>query len=252
VVIHGLGSDHDRPYTRTGAHAALSAGAAVLRIELRGGGADPRGLYHAGLLTDLEAVLASPALQHFKTIHVMGYSLGGHLAMVLGVETTDPRIGRVAALCAPLNLAATQVHIDDRRRSPYRVNVLAGLKASYRVLAERMDVPCPWPVVKRIRTIYDWDERIVVPYFGFGSVERYYATVSAGPKLGELKRDALFVATVQDPMIPVDSLRPYLDAPRLTTRLLESGGHVYFPKNLHLGLGHRLGVEAQVVDWLLG
>lgn len=251
VVIHGLGSDHDRPYVRIGAKAALDAGVAVLRLELRGGGADPQGLYHAGLLSDLDAVLACPALQGFDVIHVMGYSLGGHLAMVLGVEATDPRIGRVAAICAPLDLAVTQRHIDHRRRSAYRHNILVGLKASYKTLADRMAVPCPWSVVKRVRTIYEWDARVVVPHYGFGSVENYYATVSAGPRLDGLQRDALFVATVHDPMIPVDSLRPYLDAPRLTARLLDRGGHVYFPKDVQLGFGDRSGVEAQVVHWLL-
>lgn len=251
VIVHGLGSDHDRPYTRTGARAALDAGAAVLRIELRGGGLDPRGLYHAGLLSDFEAILDSPALRDFSTIHVLGYSLGGHLALTLGVDTDDPRVGRVAALCAPLDLAATQRHIDRRRSLPYRVNVLAGLKASYKVLAQRQAVPAPWSTVRRIQTIRDWDAAIVVPFFGFDSVDDYYAKMSAGPRLGQLKRDALIVATHADPMIPIDTLRPFLEAPRVTARLLHSGGHVYFPKGTHLGFGERLGVEAQCVDWLL-
>lgn len=251
VVVHGLGSDHDRPYTRTGARAALDVGAAVLRIELRGGGLDPRGLYHAGLLSDFEAILDSPALREFSRIHVLGYSLGGHLALTLGVDTDDDRIGRVAALCAPLDLAATQRHIDRRRSLPYRVNVLAGLKASYKMLAARQPVPTPWSTVKRIQTIRAWDAKIVVPFFGFASVDDYYASVSAGPRLGQLKRDALIVMTHADPMVPIDTVRPFLDAPRVTSRVLHSGGHVYFPAGAHLGFGEMLGVEAQSVAWLL-
>lgn len=251
VMVHGLGSDHDRPYLRSGAGAAIDAGAAVLRLALRGAGDTPRALYHAAQLIDLQTVLASPALREYARIHFMGYSLGGHLALWLAVTSDDPRLGRVASLCAPLDLAATQQHIDHPRRIFYRHNLMVGMKTAYRHLVRSGVAEVPWSTVKALRTIRQWDDAIVVPYFGFGSVDNYYATASIGPRLRELKRDALFIATVDDPMIPVESLRPWLDAPRLTSRLLRSGGHVYFPKDAHLGLSDRAGVEAQTVDWLL-
>lgn len=251
VMVHGLGSDHDRPYLRSGTRAAIMAGAAVLRLALRGAGATPRALYHAAQLIDLQTVLASPSLRDYPRVHFMGYSLGGHLALWLAITCDDPRLGRVASFCAPLDLAATQQHIDHPLRLFYRHNLMVGMKTAYRHLVRSGIAEVPWPQVKALRTIRDWDDLIVVPHFGFGSVDRYYATASIGPRLGELKRDALFVATADDPMIPVESLLPWLEAPRLVPRILRSGGHVYFPKDAHLGIGDAPGVEAQAVEWLL-
>lgn len=251
VVVHGLGSDHEQPYARFGTAAACDAGVAVLRLLLRGAGATPRDMYHAALLVDLHTVLASPALRDFERVHFLGYSLGGHLALWLAVTTDDPRVGRVASICAPLDLAAAQRHLDRPRNLLYRFNLMVGMKAAYKHLVRRGTAPVPWDAVKPLRTIRAWDETVVVPHFGFADVDRYYAESSVGPRLTELKRDALFIAATDDPMIPVESLYPWLDAPRLTSRILRSGGHVYFPADAHPGIGDGAGVEAQAVEWLL-
>ncbi|MDX1504009.1 MAG: alpha/beta hydrolase, partial [Thermoanaerobaculia bacterium] len=80
VVVHGLGGCAESFYARRAAAAAEGAGVGCLRLNLRG--ADERGedIYHAGLWSDLAAVVESPAFDGYERLLVLGYSLGGHLA----------------------------------------------------------------------------------------------------------------------------------------------------------------------------
>ncbi|MCA9525516.1 MAG: alpha/beta fold hydrolase [Myxococcales bacterium] len=254
VVVHGLGGDVDRPYVRHAAAAALARGASALRLNLRGADLRSSDFYHAGLTADLHAVLASPALADFDTVHFVGFSLGGHLACRLAAEADDPRVGRLVALCPPLDLAACQRFLDDPWRSLYRYNLLVGLRATYQAAAARGPVPTPWAQVRKVKRLYDWDQLTVVPRFGFASPDAYYAEVSAGPALAHARRPLLIVAVADDPIVPFGlCVAPWLtDLPAcVEVRVLQSGGHVYFPGDAHAGIGDLPGVEHQVVHWLL-
>src|SRR3954470_9914808 len=97
VVIHGLGGAVENHYVVAAASAAERAGLSCLRLSLRG--ADRRGedFYHAGLTADIEAALASPELTRMERIHLVGYSLGGHVTLRFAALSPDRRVTSVAA-----------------------------------------------------------------------------------------------------------------------------------------------------------
>ncbi|MEZ4463799.1 MAG: alpha/beta fold hydrolase [bacterium] len=199
-------------------------------------------------------MLASPALADFEAVHFLGFSLGGHLACRLAAEDGDARIGRLVALCPPLDLAACQQFLDHPARSLYRYNLLVGLRAAYRAAAARGPVPTPWEQVRRVKRLYDWDQLTVVPRFGFASPEAYYQETAAGPTLRHAHRPLLIIAVADDPIVPYrTSVAPWLsDLPAaVEVKVLRSGGHVYFPGDAHAGVGDLPGVEHQAVHWLL-
>lgn len=253
VVVHGLGGDQDRPYVLRLAHAVLTAGASVLRLNLRGADLQTGDFYHAGLTADLHAVLASPALRDFQVVHFIGFSLGGHLAARVAAEASDPRVGRLVALCPPLDLGICQRHLDHPARKVYRENLLVGLRATYQAAAALGPVPTPWERVRHVTRLYDWDQLTVVPRFGFASPEHYYAEVAAGPMLRQVRKPLLLLAVRDDPIVPWASVEPWLDhaSPHVTVRCLRSGGHGYFPFDAHLGLADETGIDRQIVAWLL-
>ncbi|HSS48866.1 MAG TPA: alpha/beta fold hydrolase, partial [Thermoanaerobaculia bacterium] len=204
---------------------------------------------------DLHAALASEELRRYERVYVLGYSLGGHLTLRLGAEAGDPRLVAVAAVCAPLDLALSQREIDAPLRWPYRRYLLRGLFDIYAAVAARRPVPLPVEQARRIRTIREWDDRIVAPRHGFADAADYYARASVAPRLGELRVPALLVNSEGDPMVPAQPVRAVLrgPAPRLEVRWVAGGGHVSFPRRLDIGLengfgGH--GVDAQVLGWL--
>lgn len=253
VAVHGLGGSIDSHYMIRTARAALTAGVDCLRLALRG--ADRRGadIYHAALTADLEATLRSPALAGYRDVYVLGYSLGGHLALSYALRPSDPRLRAVASVCAPLDLAASGLAIDHPRAAVYCSHVLKGLKQIYAEVARRRPVPTPLASVLRVQTIRAWDRLAVVPRFGFASVDDYYQRVSVGPRLAGAQVPALVVSARADPMIPAATIAPHVErlGGLVTHRWLERGGHVGFPDSVQLGLGEAApGLAAQVLAWL--
>jgi len=253
VAVHGLGGSIDSHYMVRTARAALTAGTDCLRLALRG--ADRRGadIYHSALTADLEATLRSPALAGYRDVYVLGYSLGGHLALSYALQPSDPRVRAVASVCAPLDLAASGAAIDHPRAAVYCGHVLNGLKQIYTEVARRRPVPTPLASVLRVRTIRAWDRLAVVPRFGFASVDDYYQRTSVGPKLAGAQVPALVVSARADPMIPATTIAPHVARlpDMVTHRWLEHGGHVGFPDGVLLGLGEAPpGLPAQVIAWL--
>lgn len=250
VLIHGLGGSTDSHYMAGGVAAAEGLGMSCLRVNLRGSDRQGTDFYHAGLTADLHAVLASSPLSRYRRIYVLGYSLGGHLALRLGTDEGDPRLAAVAAICSPLDLGRSVVEIDALW--VYRPYLLNSLKSIYAAVAARRPVHLPVAEAARIRTIREWDDRIVAPRHGFASADDYYTRASVAPLLPRLRVPALLVNSEADPMVPARAVRPALKSPvpGLEVRWIPGGGHVAFPRTLDAGLAVGVGLDAQMVGWM--
>lgn len=238
LVVHGIAGCADAAYAREAAAAAVRDGLACVRINLRGNDRLGEDYYHAGLTGDLAAALASPELAGFERRYVLGYSLGGHLALRLATEPAGEGVTAVAAVCAPLDLAAGQRAFDRPANAVYRRYVMGGMREIYAKVAERRGagapgLPEPPAALRRVSTIREWDERVVAPRHGFAGADDYYARMSVAPRLPELRVPALLVAAPGDPMIPASVVHPVLErhAPsHLAVRWLDGGGHLGFPR----------------------
>jgi len=256
IVIHGLGGTTITHYCLTAALAADAAGLACLRLALRGADRDGEDLYHAGVVEDIAAAVASPELARFSKIYLLAFSLGGHVALRYALPSAvkrDPRVRAVAAICSPLDLELGAQHIDSPAAMLYRRHVLTGLKAMYLACSQRRAMPVPMGRILEIRSIREWDGLTVVPRYGFGSADKYYAEMSVGPVLADLELPALLVSHPHDPMVPPWTYERHLakKLPALEQRLLSSGGHVGYPPGIDLGEKGPRGVEAQALTWLL-
>ncbi len=253
LVVHGLGGSAESSYLRSAVLDAHATGLACLCLNLRGADHLGEDFYHAALSSDLHAALASPGLAGFRALHVLGFSLGGHLALRQATEAHDPRLRSVAAICSPLELQRSQLALDEPERVVYRQYVLRKLKESYLATARRRPVPSPVEQVLRAQTIRRWDELTVVPRFGFGSAAAYYRQASVAPRLHALSVPALLVLAEHDPMVPAHSVRPALTGASalLDVRWHTRGGHVGFPADFDLGERAPLGLPSQVRSWLM-
>lgn len=254
IVVHGLGGSPDSPYLAPIARAARERGWSSLRLALRGTEGVGNDFYHGGLTADLEAVLSDPRLQHYDRIFVVGFSLGGHIALRYGAASApDERLHGVAAVCPPIDLGAGCAAIDAPRNYVYREYILTELRTMYRQLVDvGVAVPTAWSRVKMAKTIREWDALTVVPRFGFGSVDSYYGTQSIAHRMGDFRVPSLMVHSPNDPMIPPDTVLPALPS---ANELFEAqwhpeGGHCFFPRELDLGQSGATGLGPQVLSWL--
>ena len=251
VVVHGLGGTASSYYACRAARAAEAAGLSCLRLNLRGAARDGEDFYHAGLVEDLEAALASPETRDHPDIYVLGYSLGGHLALRYGCLRPDPRVRALAAVSAPLDLSACADWIDRPGALIYQRYLLRSLFEMYDRTASRRPHLLPPDGVRNIRSIRAFDEAVVAPRHGFAGAADYYERASAGPLLHRLARPALLLLSPYDPMVPAGSAVPWLikASPLLTVRWTARGGHVGMPSGLRIGEGAEPGAENQIVGW---
>jgi predicted alpha/beta-fold hydrolase len=243
VLVHGFGGNADRPYMRHAAAALQARGFATLRLSMRGAGSSEPDFYHAGLGSDVAAVLADPSLASHPRVFVLGFSLGGHLAAHVALRAArDPRLAAIVAICAPLDLGRNVELLDRPSGWLYRRFVLTNLTQTH------INVHGHSP---RFRSIRDWDTSTIVPRYGFESVEQYWSSQCAGPRLREAGVPILFIATESDPMVPAETLVPHLRraGAMVDVRWLRRGGHIGFPADTDLGLPGERGLYQQILTW---
>ena len=267
LLVHGLGGAASSPYLVRAARVAWQMGVDTLRLNLRG--ADPAAgdFYHGGLTAELHAALADPALASYERVAVLGYSMGGHVALRYAAEVADRRVSGVAAICSPLHLRPVSEEFDRPSRWLYRAWVLRHLRRCFLGL-ERAGAGLPRPMeeIGRARSFRQWDALTVVPRFGFADPLDYYARASAAGTLDRLRVPCLLIVSEIDPVITPRAVEPYLPAlarvGRMGTDLTEvsrraagqdgaaafsvlwhpTAGHVAFPRRPEL--------ERQILGWL--
>ena len=268
ILIHGLGGSADSPYLCRAARVAFELGLDTLRLNLRG--ADPQAgdFYHGGLTDELHAAVADRALGTYDRIAILGYSMGGHVALRYAAEVDDPRVGAVAAVCSPLHLRRVADEFDRPSRWLYRYWVLRHLRRCFRELEQvGARLPSPYRDVRRARTFRQWDAITVVPRFGFADADDYYTQASAAAELDRLRVPCLLVASEIDPLITPDAIEPYLPAHATigASRRLDLGGVsrdsagagrpaaftvLWHPAAGHVAFPGGLALETRLLAWL--
>jgi len=255
IALHGLGGSAESSYMRYFARSAVAAGHACLRLNHRGAERQASDYYHAGLTVDLESVLAARELAGFEQVGVVGFSLGGHVALRYAAErpgSTDQRLAAIAAVCAPLDLDRGATALDAPGSWLYRQYLLPGLRSHLDAVEKLRPVPCDRARRARVGGIREWDGLVVAPRWGFASAEEYYERASVAPILDRIRLPTWIIESENDPMVPVWTLESALSRVSPTTEVTWTprGGHVGMPRDLDLGRPGPRGLHAQLLAWM--
>lgn len=251
VFLHGMGGHAAAPYMVQGAQEARAQGMASLRLNLRGADRLGEDYYHAGLTVDVATLFQQAELARFSRTYLVGFSLGGHVALAASAREELPSVSAVAAICAPIALEPAARALDEPVRKLYRRKLLSDLKLVYRDVANRHSVPIAVADAARIESIVDWDDAVVAPRFGYASARAYYQEASVAQHLQRIAVPTLALQATQDPMVLARTTQPLLrHAKAITTKWVKHGGHLAFPRTLDLGFEGGLGLNAQVLRWL--
>jgi len=198
ILVHGLEGSSAAGYARSLAQAALEAGYAVHRYNMRscGGTEHLSGttLYHSGQTSDLLAVVRQ--LQGRAPIFLVGFSLGGNIVLKLAGELGESAralIAGVAAASTPIDLAACVRQLERPANFIYSIRFLSRLKRRVR-LKERL-TPGLFRLqnLNRVKSIYQFDDEFTALNFGFGTADNYYATQSSKQFLDRIRIPTLLV-----------------------------------------------------------
>lgn len=243
VLVHGLGGCEDSSYMLSAARAFLARGYNVYRMNYRGVGPSAEtseGPYSAGLTSDLRAVLKrvgkhSPG----AGLYLIGFSLGGQLSLrMLGEGDVPTDLTACVTVSAPLDLATSQKKLERRRNHFYSRYVVNNMKADLCGL----DHPKVTADPQSLGSVWDFDQQIIAPVFGFKDAPDYYKRVSCFPVLGRIDIPTLAIHAANDPWIPVEDYHRAAwprEAPAGAV-ITPSGGHVGFHARGSAGPWHEL------------
>ena len=233
LIVHGLEGDSNSPYVLRMGERALEAGYNVVRLNVRNcGGTEHLSstLYHSGLTKDLESVANQLVT---KALYIVGFSMGGNMALKLAGEWGDELPAHVRAICAvspPIDLGACALKIAEPGNRIYEKRFLAHLKETLTRKKESMPVSYSLSHFAAIRTLIDFDNAYTAPAFGYKDAFDYYAHASANGFLAKNRVPTLVIQSQDDPFIP----STLFDHPSFKTndrlKLFRTafGGHVAF------------------------
>jgi uncharacterized protein len=249
VMVHGLEGSGDAGYIRSLAYAALQGGYAPHSFHMRTCGGTEHlcpTLYHAGLTSDLMAVLSEFRREGRDPVFLAGFSLGANVALKLAGELGPEASSLIRGVCAvstPLDLAACARRLSHPSNRIYERRFLRRMRtrlcATGRYRQEDF---------RGMRSILDIDDRITAPSFGFGTAANYYRTQSSIRFLPQIRVPTLLIQSRDDTLVPFDIFES--DAvrtnPCIELRATGHGGHLGF-----LGRKpHRFWLDETILEWI--
>ncbi|PJD95013.1 MAG: hypothetical protein CK425_09720 [Parachlamydia sp.] len=224
ALIHGLGGSHTSRYMVRMARKLYENGKKVVRINLRGCGSG-KGLsklpYNAGNSEDLLKVLqalkqASPDSE----IIVIGFSLGGNTALKLAGELgpgAENLVKTFIAVCPPLDLEQTVLSIQQRKYFLYHQYYLKNM----------FKQASSW-VTQKLYSIYEFDDKITGPLWGFSGAQDYYQSCSCKHFLDKIRVTSHLICAEDDPFVPINALKDIAISNHVQLWTTEHGSHLGF------------------------
>lgn len=234
VLIHGLEGSSKSGYIQGMAKALQSLNnITVCAINLRGcSGTNNLKLqsYHSGKTDDLHAVVTY-LKNTFKQVSVVGFSLGGNLALKYAAEFPKS-LHKVAAISAPIHLASS-CHLIDKKwyNHLYKTRFLKQLKQKVWQKARQFpELGLSKKQIFSCRFLYDIDNIYTAPAHGFTNATDYYEQCSALYTLNKISCKVLIINPLDDPFLskqcyPFDIISLKNNLKLLTPKY---GGHVGF------------------------
>jgi predicted alpha/beta-fold hydrolase len=234
--LHGLEGSSRAHYMQGLADKAWAAGFnAVLLNQRNCGGTEHLSstLYHSGLTADADWVLRELAAEGLSRFGVVGYSLGGNLALKLAGDYgagAPSFVKAIVAVSPVMDLPRCVAALERRSNYAYQWNFVRNLKGRMRRKVAAFPGRFSAEPLDRIRSVRDFDEAYTAPHFGFRDATDYYYRAASLRVVDRIQLPALVITAADDPFVPPE---PFSDPavtgnPHITTLVSPHGGHCAF------------------------
>ena len=207
-------------------------------------------MYHSGLTGDTRKILEEVASQDRGPLFLVGFSLGGNVALKLAGELSETNLlVGVCAVSTPIDLAECVREIDRPANIIYSRRFVSRLKDRIRRKSRMSSETYSAEDMERVKTIWQFDDKFTAPLFGFGTAENYYATQSAGNYLNSIRVPTLAIVAKDDPLVPfrIYNHPAFASNPALELLATEHGGHLGF---LSKSKAERFWLDGVLLDWM--
>ncbi|MEP7276601.1 MAG: alpha/beta fold hydrolase [Betaproteobacteria bacterium] len=249
ALFHGLEGSAASAYARAFlAHLAALGWRAVVP-HFRGCGGEPNRLaraYHSGDHDEVGEMLAAirARVGADAVVYAAGVSLGGSaLLNWLGRQRAEAAstVRAAAAVSAPLDLSAAGYAIGRGANRIYTRHFLRTLKPKALAMAARFPGRLDAGRLRRVRTMWEFDDVVTAPLHGFAGADDYWTRGSSKPWLAQIAVPTLVLNAKNDPFIPASSLAHAGEAgTAVTLEQPAGGGHA----------GFVVGAPPGRLDWL--
>jgi hypothetical protein len=256
ILVHGLEGSSNSRYIRGVAARAWAAGFNVVRMNMRNCGdtdlLTPT-LYHSGLSGDVAAVIRHfTALHGLRRVALVGYSMGGNMVLKLAGEwgLRDP-LCAVAAVCPAINLAAGSDALHEPLNRGYERHFLRGLMRRFHRKAELFPEIYEPHKIGPVRSIREFDDKIVAHYWRFRDADDYYDRAASAQVVDRISVPTLILQAKDDPFIRLlpETRGKLIANPAIHFVETAHGGHCAFLSNERGEDIH--WAEAAVIRYLL-
>jgi hypothetical protein len=256
VLVHGLEGSSDSRYIQGIAARAWATGCNVVRMNMRNCAdtdlLSPT-LYHSGLSDDVGAVVRHYTEQfRLQRVALVGYSMGGNLVLKLAGEWgSRPPLCAVAAVCPAIDLAAGSDALHEPVNRAYEWHFLLRLMRRFRRKAELFPSLYDRTVIGPVRSVRQFDDRIVARYCGFRDADDYYYRAASARVVDQIVVPTLILHALDDPFIRLfpETRAKLLANPQVTFVETRHGGHCAY---LSRDPGNEIHwAEATVIRFLL-
>ncbi|CAD5250873.1 MULTISPECIES: YheT family hydrolase [unclassified Imperialibacter] len=235
IITHGLEGDSSRPYIKGMTKAFYAHGWDVMAWNLRGCSGElnrlPR-FYNSGATGDLDAVVAEAVSRGYAEISLVGFSLGGNMTVkFLGESYADQYpIASSVAFSVPLDLESCSIEIDKWHNYLYTRRFLNTLIKKVVRKAEIFPKSFNIEGVRKIKSIFQFDEIITGPLHGYKGAIDYYTRCSSAPFVPKVSTPLLVVNALNDTFLSDKCYEESTFSANPNTLLLKPryGGHCGF------------------------
>ena len=241
LLLHGLEGGQRSHYAQGLFGEARRLGWGMDLLLHRSCGPEPnrlRRFYHSGETGDLAFVLDRLGAERPRApIGLCGVSLGGNVLLkFLGERGARgegvPAVRGAVAISVPYDLARGSRHISRGFARVYETHFLQSLRRKVEAKRARFPDLVEPERLRRVRTLWDFDDVVTAPVHGFRDAEDYYARSSSLRYLDGVRVPTLLLSAVDDPFLPpevLDEVRAAArDNPALQLEFSPRGGHVGF------------------------
>jgi predicted alpha/beta-fold hydrolase len=239
VVSHGLEGNSERAYMKGMAKVFFSNGYDVLAWNYRGCSGEVNKqlrFYHSGATDDLSTVI-NHAAAHYKTISLVGFSLGGNLTLKYLGEShrLNPTIKKAVAFSVPMDLYSSCLQISKPANWLYHQRFLKSLKAKV-IEKSKRQIGIDIRKLDNVKTLIEFDDGFTAPIHGFKNAVDYYTRCSSIHYLKNIAVPTLIVTAKNDPFLSAECYPNLSMHPTILFETPARGGHVGFAQFNENGL----------------